>query len=135
MNETERIELLRAVAECAPKEMKATFREKGTYSETECVLFMGCEQSPLYLHLHPEWTDGEESFAMLDAMEKAGCNVALTSSVYFDGVHHPGYGCYVKRPWESFSMRPSQCHQGETRAEAIARAFVQVFQKRESPAR
>ena len=112
MTNEERIELLKAVAECAPKEMKATFREEGTYSETECVLFMGCEQSPLYLHLHPEWTDGEESFAMLDAMEKAGYKWEL-APYWLSG----RYRCIAGGLYGY----------GHSKAEAIARAFIQVF--------
>lgn len=124
MTQEERIELLRKVAEVAPKEMKAEYAEAGKYSEVECVLLMGCHESPLYLHLDPEYKDGEAIIAMLDAMEGAGWAAYAGSEADDNGVRIPGYYCccYDTNDCESLECK------GETRAEAVARAFVEVFE-------
>ena len=66
MTNEERIELLKAVAECAPKEMGARFH--GTY-----VDFVGPGMDdgdgPPQLGLEDDLCDASACFAMLDAME------------------------------------------------------------------
>lgn len=105
MKEQERIELLKQVAECAPKEMRAELNEWHGHS----VQF---SKPPAFgLTLRNDHVDAYAIVAMLDAMEALHAPVCLTwDGIYIcSTLHHRG--------------------QGKTRAEAVARAFVKVFGK------
>lgn len=136
MTEQERIELLKAVAECAPKEMGAVYSDRtydvggisdpcylsGVVSFTELP-----EGSPLCLvESHPyDILDGPACFAMLDAMEKAGYYTLLGWASDVEN-HYPVDGRYACQVINGKYDRVVE-REGTTRVEAAARAFVQVF--------
>ena len=115
MDNTERIELLRKVAEVAPKEMGAQFREGYTSWHTHTplsVVFMG---NYTCLGLANDIQDAAACFAMLEAMEEDSYCVLLGKEA--DASHR----CWV-------GSKEVGCNYfGDTRAEAVARAFVRVF--------
>jgi hypothetical protein len=138
MTNEERIELLKAVAECAPKEMGARFWYVGpimraSASTGDCmpnvVNFCGPGMDdgdgPPQLGLQDDLCDASACFAMLDAMEKAGFNTANS----FDQVQTPPVHDCTAYKWPTPDDRQYHKSIGTTRAEAVARAFVQVFGK------
>lgn len=114
MSTQERIELLKAVAECAP--MEARYIEE----TTQYVMFFLCRNPmrccSLFLDDDGDFSNGQAIIAMLDAMEKAGWWVELSNIV---GVG--GYDCTVTVVGRMVSLG------GATRAEAVSKAFVAVF--------
>jgi hypothetical protein len=120
MNERERIELLKQVAECAPKEWASPH---GIDTWDRGVLRFDVPNEPgsvsCYLRLMNDIHDAEAIIAMLDAMEQNGDYV----SVY--RVSGNQYYC-------STSANDRVMTKGATRAEAAAKAFVQVFGGKQS---
>jgi len=122
MTQEERIELLRKVAEVAPKEMRARMSNDG-----DSVFFA---EDPAWLELCGiDSDDAQAIIAMLDAMEGLGFNVWVGRHVYCDNpetkhLATDGYCCdgYIIGTGERFFALI-----GKTRAEAVARAFVEVF--------
>ena len=120
----ERIELLKAVAECAPKEMGALFH--GTY-----VDFVGPGMDdgdgPPQLGLQDDLCDASACFVLLDAIEKAFAPAWVRVGHYPD-IQPPYNVCVYGEDKNGEGFRNSEGW-GTTRAEAIARAFVAVFGK------
>lgn len=123
MTQEERIELLRKVAEVAPKEMGAKL------ISSEGVKFSRDNgQTTAVLTADDDMFDAEAIIAMLDAMEARDLEglgpevcVELTGSK----------GEYHCRRWvcpENDDSLATVNTQGDTRAEAVARAFVEVFE-------
>jgi hypothetical protein len=132
MTEEERIELLKWVAEVAPKEMGAEkWHESVADGTCNSVSFSGRH----YLSLESDISDASACFAMLDAIERAD---AETDSPHVNVVSLSGangrYECDGDiAPGDGYIHFIDE--KGATRAEAVARAFVAVFeaQKQESP--
>lgn len=140
MDNTERIALLRRVAEVAPKEMRATllghswssiyvdgiFNHSVTFqliSKWEADGGEPTDSSLACLGLASDIEDAPACFAMLEAMEKAGYAIGLASFT-------PGAKGYRVEWWRDLRDardNPERCEFGDTRAEAVARAFVRVF--------
>lgn len=127
MTNEERVELLRRVAEVAPKEMGAYFVGPDEGLDSCRVEAVGPRGFALDLH---DWGSGMDYhdaaaiIAMLDAMEKAGYAIGLVSFT-------PGARWYRVEWWRDLRDardNPGRCEfDGDTRAEAVARAFVRVF--------
>lgn len=107
MTETERIELLEAVADCAPDDMKAEL----VANDYVCFRY-GCADLTLK---GSDYNDAEAIVMMLDAMDKAQRFTLL-------GHCAQGYICHDPAP-----LSPQVFAIGETRAEVVSRAFVAVF--------
>jgi len=136
MTDAERIKLLKEVARVAPEEMGAVFcyvgaltrasASTGDYAPNAVALASGQT-----LWLKNDIEDAPGCFALLDAMEGAGYEVTLKSSRSLTGstIH---YACWLL---SLHNGRPVVIGDGAyfgaslhpTRAEALARAFVQVF--------
>lgn len=118
-NETERIELLKAVADCAPEWMRATFSHGN-------VSLNGCEYTPYCRANHPDEANGDFIIALLDAMEKEGWHVDLMN---VPPVMAEPVGCryYCNGRQNGGDNKQFSTPLRETRAEAVARAFVAVF--------
>lgn len=116
MSPDERIELLKAVAACAPKEMGARFYEDRSMGPR--IVFRLPQGAAVNLE-DLQWT-AWGTFAMLDAMEKAGQRFAL----------HPNVDSSYTML--SLNMDGLPSFFGETRAIAVARAFVKVFESTEA---
>ena len=143
MTNEERIELLKEVARVAPKEWDA---DHCTISGEPCVQFEALNYEVLRFSDN-DIENAPAIMVMLDAMEEAGHFPELApykSMDADDGMNKIGAGmrrdagfryccCLMDHnvpspePWE-----PLQIFNGNTRAEAVARAFVEVF-KSESP--
>jgi hypothetical protein len=142
MTEEERIELLKWVAEVAPKEMGAEkWHESVADGTCNSVSFSGRH----YLSLESDISDASACFAMLDAIEN-GVPDAWTKLLKVDafdpyclhveaGVSDEEYNSIRQFSDADRPLRLDIMGIGATRAEAIARAFVAVFeaQKQESP--
>ncbi len=113
MNEQERIELLKAVAECAPKEMDARLSQGILVKYKVDIHGANCT-----LYLDPSFKDGDAMLAMLDAMEKAG---------WFPRLGNNSYAHYWCSVYDHTPVTPKIQTKGTTRAEAVSRAFVAVF--------
>ena len=131
MTQEERIELLRQVAAVALKEMGARF-----YDPQGVLLFEGTKDISDLVRLTlngDDVFDAEAIIAMLDAMEEAGHVVWLSQHIYCedpedDRLDVDGYEC------SGYRLRGESDNfdgKGETRAEAVARAFVEVFEEKE----
>lgn len=132
LSEQDRIELLKAVVECAPKEMGAEYSDRtydvGDISNPACYLtgivsFTELpDGSPLCLVSQPPYStlDGDACFAMLDAMEKVGYvpRIQLASEA--------SYRCDWKHKDDTINFLMLS-EKGSTRAEAVSKAFVAVF--------
>lgn len=127
MEENERLELLQAVAGCAPKEMNAEFWCPEPFltgvwvprTEYADVRFRGdFYKEPTYLALQDDVEDGSAIIAMLDAMEKAG---------WFPRIGNNAYRRYWCSVYDHNPNTPRVQSQGGSRAEAVSRAFVAVF--------
>jgi hypothetical protein len=134
-------ELLREVAQAAPREMGAEF------SDETPLKFVEFSDPACYLDFtDPDPSNGTAIVAMLEAMENAGwwvdLRIALDETGDLDG--NPTYGKYTRRPgwyeaWVCYRQEkaaelhakglkyPRQENYGKTRAEAVAKAFVSVF--------
>lgn len=131
MTETERIELLKEVARVAPKEMGAMYvdePENVARVVFVCVQYRFVDNDdyhrmPLLL-LEGDVLDAPAIIAMLDAMEKAG------KATYIESAEDDGFVCGVGH-YEVIKKVRTFCSEsaeiGATRAEAVARAFVEVF--------
>lgn len=139
MNEQERIELLKAVAECAPKEMGAEYSDRtydvGDISNPACYLtgivsFTELpDGSPLCLVSQPPYStlDGDACFAMLDAMRDTGIQLEIRVYPQSACENRPCVIPYLDATGERFLSPPDDHFFGDTIAEAVARAFVAVF--------
>lgn len=128
MTNEERIELLKEVARVAPKEWEA---DHCTISGEPCVQFEALNYEVLRFSDN-DIENAPAIIVMLDAMEEAGaagelaprpCGV-VGGEYYYSIWPYPG--SKVRKPYYD------QEFDGKTRAEAVARAFVEVF-KSESP--
>ena len=120
MTNDERIALLRRVAEVAPKEMGVELSEENGWVE------IGWNQQARDAgHLtfdRDDQSNGTPIIAMLDAMEKAGWRCHLL------GRYESFMGtAYLLDCCKRGDVLPIRETVGATRAEAVARAFVQVF--------
>lgn len=120
MDNTERIALLRKVAEVAPKEMEARFMPSAMCAYFLVPLAEG-KSYPVALGLNGDVADARPIIAMLDAMEMAGHGVLLTRQTV--------KGLYECEVYLDDSAEPEGRVRGlgPTRAIAVARAFVRVF--------
>lgn len=141
MTEQERIELLKQVADCAPKYMGADFVGPDRLDNQRVEFHINrdgkyCNDSAS-LDLfdwgkYPESIDYQDApaiIAMLDAMEKAGLTPALSITAADDAYRYEvAYAQYGKRcdSCGTYGYTHLEFH-GATRAEAVARAFVRVF--------
>lgn len=114
MTGAERIELLQNVARVAPKEMWCVMRGRE-------VIFRGLPDWEPYLELSDDMTDARGIITLLDAMEGAGWETSLASpsSEWSD--------CRFALTFTRVRDDYTDTEFGSTRAEAVARAFVQVF--------
>lgn len=123
MSEQERIELLKEVARVAPKEWQANLRDH----EHLTLWAVDTQPKGYACHLNfdePDSINGTAIIAMLDAMEKAGFEIHIATVSTGEGI--VGYNVSASK----FCILGSgvECT-GTTRAEAVARAFVQVFKQ------
>lgn len=136
MTNEERIELLKEVARVAPKELRATYTNCADLVQFDAGRYISD------LRLIDDMLDAPASMVMLDAMEEAGHFPELApykSMDADDGMNKIGAGmrreagfryccCLMDHnvpspePWE-----PLQIFNGNTRTEAVSRAFVEVF--------
>jgi len=133
---SEKIELLKNVAEVAPKEMGARFFQYYDYvrrAKEPAVEFYDPDSDEIVCCFgYNDQRNGGGIIAMLDAMEKAGYMPSLTQTaaesdderyeVEYAAFDDPCPTC-SHRSWEYTR------HPGKTRAEAVAKAFVAVFGK------
>ena len=126
MTQEERIELLKRVAEVAPKEMGAKL-----ISSQGVKFSRDNGQTTAVLTADDDMFDAEAIIAMLDAIEGAGHVVWLSQHIYCEDPEDnrldvDGYEC------NGYRLRGESDNfdgKGNTRAEAVARAFVEVFGK------
>lgn len=128
MTEQERIELLRRVAACAPKEMRAEV-VLNTGDEPFFAHFEGIprgasnrEDEGVWLYLDDDMDDAEAIIAMLDAMEGAGWVSFQFTSEYGDRILS---GWKLHRDTEEYR---SWRGDGMARSIPVARAFCAVFE-------
>lgn len=138
----EREDLLRKVAECAPKEMGAHFMAgqwDGMPVDMTCVGF-GFQHVPSIslpsgptdpdsvwmntLTLKCDIEDAAACFLMLDAMEEAGWIVGI-ENYHLGDAQFPFY-CHWRRS-AHHPHKPNDYCFAESRAEGLCRAFVAVF--------
>lgn len=110
MTQEERIELLKRVAEVAPKEMGAKL-----ISSQGVKFSRDNGQTTAVLTADDDMFDAEAIIAMLDAMEGVG---------YFPMLYGNGESYECSNALYADNCIPTQ---NKTRAEAVARAFVDVF--------
>ena len=119
------IELLKIVAEVAPKNMKAKFV---SYEEQDYDSVYFETQPSTQLSLSQDRLDGGAICHMLESIEDAGWSYTITTPVYFDGIkQNRKYGCYVYSPFDSSRGEPKNCCLGDSMAEAVTKAFIMVF--------
>ena len=108
------VELLKQVVECAPKEMGANLLgvDIAHFSALSCHLY----------NIGSDMDNGSAIIAMLDELEKAGYECDLSVNIS-PGMHLERYRAVVGTEW----LRDKATEIGETRAEAVAKAFVAVF--------
>lgn len=139
MTQEERIELLKRVAEVAPKEMGAVLIQSENPNGQAVKFSKESGQATGLLTLNGDDVfDAEAIIAMLDAMEEAGWWVELA------GLAEMLEGWKTGRIGRGYSVTFVENHPtfttdegivvpipfiGKTRAEAVARAFVEVFGK------
>ena len=135
MTQEERIELLRQVAAVALKEMGARF-----YDPQGVLLFEGTKDISDLVRLTlngDDVFDAEAIIAMLDAMEEAGWWVELAGLAemlegWKTGRIDRGYSVTFVENHPTFTTDEGIVVPipfiGKTRAEAVARAFVQMFE-------
>ena len=132
MTQEERIELLRQVSAVAPEEMGAVLIQSKKPNAQGVKFSNENGQATGILTLNGDDVfDAEAIIAMLDAMEEAGHVVWLSQHIYCedpedDRLDVDGYEC------SGYRLRGESDNfdgKGETRAEAVARAFVEVFGK------
>lgn len=128
--------LLRQVCEVAPDWMHLSYHEVKTadgelpgeaYIESRLCSFCGeyQEQSVVqgsHHQLKDDFVDGRLIVAMLDAIERAGWQWEMWTT---SGNQAPFYGVRCIKPGDTRLMVSKQM--ANTRAEAIARSFVEVF--------
>lgn len=125
MTQEERIEILRRVAEVAPKEMKARL-QYGVFMD--CKVAIGGHT----LFLHPEFNDDQAVFAMLGAIRQRVNELLAQVGKTEDWEEVAEYGrirdilnnasnaeLHCPHPWLSLT------------SERVARAFVEVFGERQ----
>ena len=132
MTQEERIELLKQVAAVAPKEMGAKL------ISSEGVKFSRDNgQTTAVLTVDDDMFDAEAIIAMLDAMEEAGWWVELAGLAemlegWKTGRIDRGYSVTFVENHPTFTTDEGIVVPipfiGKTRAEAVARAFVQMFE-------
>ena len=134
MNEQDRIELLKQVAECAPKEMNAEFSYRPNYLHR--VNFrIGFDDHGMMEMDDDDIIDATGIICMLNAMDFLDTPFGPAVLVEVIGSKHLSHDVEPSKAWvcrrmvcpENDSVFTTAEGYGTTRAEAVARAFVKVF--------
>lgn len=127
MTQEERIELLKQVAEVAPEGCRGEYRDL-PYEKVVLKIDRGDTERWIALELYDEYEDAEAIIAMLDAIQAKEDKSWVRLGYYPDIAQSPyNVVVYYESP-DGLFIRESEGF-GATRAEAVARAFVEVFSK------